>query len=260
MRPFPVLCYHAIFDDIPNSEKYALPSAMFETEIRYLYENGFRTLVFDDLLDPDRKVSDKNILITFDDGNLSDYSLAFPILRKYGFVATSFVTVSRIGTPGHLSWENLEDLRMSGISIQSHSLTHPILPDLDHVSQVREFDESRRALEERIKTPVRFFSLPGGNYSKEVIETARALRFRGVCTSAPGLNSVASPPETFQLFNRFVITRKTSFEDFKAIANGDGTRIMQFRLLYQFKIGVKQVIGKKRYHRLWSLLFKNVKE
>ncbi len=96
----PILLYHELFNAKFNRERYAINKEEFERQIKYLSENGFQSLSvgnfcnFQNSIDIDRK----GIIITFDDGNFSDYSIAFPILKKYGFVATFFITVDWIGT------------------------------------------------------------------------------------------------------------------------------------------------------------------
>lgn len=124
----PMLLYHALFEGSANVEKYAITMSEFERHIRYLSENGFRSISLADFLSKHQPDDNKkNIIITFDDGNYSDYSRAFPIVRKYGFVATFFVTVNRIGTDDYLDWHHLKEMIDHGMSIQSHSLNHSFL-------------------------------------------------------------------------------------------------------------------------------------
>ena len=123
-----ILLYHALFDHELRGEKYAINSAEFEEEIKYLSRNAFRSVLVSDLLRPSSTAGSvkKSVAITFDDGNFSDYGMAFPILKKYGFVGTFFVTVSRVGSKDYVSWDNLGEMAAAGMSIQSHSLNHSV--------------------------------------------------------------------------------------------------------------------------------------
>jgi len=88
------------------------------------------------------------MVITFDDGFLDNYTWAFPILKKYGLKATIFVcpefvdltatvrpnledcwnkraSVDEINKPGYLSWEEMKIMVNSGhVDIQSHTMSH----------------------------------------------------------------------------------------------------------------------------------------
>jgi len=57
------------------------------------------------------------VLLTFDDGYSDQYRYAFPLLRRYGDVATFFVNVGTIGTARHLSWQEVERMARAGMSI-----------------------------------------------------------------------------------------------------------------------------------------------
>ena len=66
----------------------------FEAEMNYLYENGYRIISiqeFERWYDREIEFPKKTAVITFDDGDYELYYLVYPILRKYGFSATSFL-------------------------------------------------------------------------------------------------------------------------------------------------------------------------
>ena len=82
----PILLYHALFEGRAHTEKYAVAMDTFDQHINYLSEKGFESISFNAFLDgfqPDPRK--KYIIITFDDGNYSDYSIAFRILKRYRF-------------------------------------------------------------------------------------------------------------------------------------------------------------------------------
>ena len=47
----------------------------------------------------------KLVVLTFDDGNISDLATAAPILKTHGFGATFYITSGWVGKPGRLNWE-----------------------------------------------------------------------------------------------------------------------------------------------------------
>jgi peptidoglycan/xylan/chitin deacetylase (PgdA/CDA1 family) len=125
----PIFLYHDIAPD-------GTPAALFEAHIRALSEAGYTSVDFNQVEDYVYRgvpLPDKPVCITFDDGYLSNYTQAFPILEKYGFKATIFVIGVSVGstetykdtgypiTP-HFSWAQAREMMASGlVSIQSHT-------------------------------------------------------------------------------------------------------------------------------------------
>jgi len=256
----PILLYHALFDKDLNNEKYEINKEEFEAQIKYLSDNGFQSFPVDDFFKTDSSgvANGKGVVITFDDGNYSDYSIAFPILKQYGFTATFFITVNWIGTEKFATWTQLREMSAAGMSIQSHSLSHPFLSDLSRDDLHKELYESRELLESKLHIPVTVLSIPGGFFSRDVLTMAEDAGYKGVCTSVPGLNKLDLLKSEFLILSRFVMTRKTSFQDFKAIVNRNQRYVAACRVQHYFKSGIKKVLGNKRYYALWSKYMRRV--
>jgi peptidoglycan/xylan/chitin deacetylase (PgdA/CDA1 family) len=256
----PIIFYHALFDKQTSNEKYSIDEEAFKQQIKYLAEYGFKGLLLEDLFTSHSRIDKrkKYVIITFDDGSYSDYSTAFPILKEYKFPATFFVTVNWIGTEDYVTWENLEEMAANGMSIQSHSLTHPFLSDCDSNSIYKELGESKDMLEKKLKRPVRFISMPGGSCSKKVLSVAKDLHYRGVCTSKPGAEALCSQHNELATFARLLITRKTSFKEFKSIVNGDRKLIRLYKAEYYFKNIIRKILGNNGYYKLWSKFLRKV--
>lgn len=88
----PIIFYHAIGND---KSKLFVTRAAFERQMRYLARRGYHSILPPDLAQV--KPGDKVFLISFDDGFKSVYDIAWPILAKYGFRATVFITTDYIG-------------------------------------------------------------------------------------------------------------------------------------------------------------------
>lgn len=130
----PVLMYHHI--DPQADDNTTITPETFEAQIAALAEAGYTAVFPDDLaayVREGRELPEKPVVITFDDGYLSNYEYAWPILEKYGMVATIFVIGSTVGdtdhykdtdypiTP-HFSYTQAKEMVDSGvISIQSHT-------------------------------------------------------------------------------------------------------------------------------------------
>lgn len=254
----PILMYHALLDGGSNREKYAIGKEDFERQLAYLADEGYSAVPLDSLSAPRQQSPGKRVLITFDDGNYSDYSIALPLLKRYGLTATFFVTTGRVGSDRYLDWTHLKEMSSAGMSIQSHGMTHSFLSGMSRDALYRELKGSKEVIEEKINEPVYFLSLPGGFCSRTVLNLAQETGYRGVCTSEPGLNREDAFRRDFMVLRRFVITRNTTFKGFEDIVRGDARRVSFHRAEYYLKQGMKRVLGGKAYYAIWSRYFKNI--
>jgi peptidoglycan/xylan/chitin deacetylase (PgdA/CDA1 family) len=83
-------------------------------------------------------------------------------------------------------WDELKRLDPAIVSIGSHSLTHPILPNTPAAEIETEVRDSRRQLEGRLQRPVEFFAYPNGDYDTRTEACVRR-HYRGAVTASRGL-------------------------------------------------------------------------
>ena len=134
-------------------------------------------------------IPDKLVVLTFDDGNVSDLTTTAPILKKHGFGATFYITSGWIGGAGRLTWEQVKELDAQGFEIGSHSASHP---NMLHISEeeVREqivsFD---RACEEHGIRKATTFAYPGEHHDRRIVKalatTGYSAARRGVTPEYP---------------------------------------------------------------------------
>jgi len=110
------------------------------------------------------------IAITFDDGYLSNYSVAWPILHRHGATATVFLVADHIG--GTNRWDSHEiqepllapveirQMQAGGICFGSHTCTHRSLVDIPHHEAFLELSGSRNKLEKILGCPVNTLAYP----------------------------------------------------------------------------------------------------
>lgn len=131
----PILLYHHLSRTEEESGTVLSPET-FAHQMDLLAREGYHPVTFAQLVDFVRvgtPLPDKPVLITFDDGYLSNYEYAFPVLREHGFPATIFVIGSAVGhyeyykdtqyrlTP-HFGGAEIEEMTASGlVDIQSHT-------------------------------------------------------------------------------------------------------------------------------------------
>ena len=121
----PILAYHGLSKKGNRlNGVYTLGADQFETQMAYLSEQNLKTISLERMVKwiSGESIPPKSIGITFDDGLESDFSIALPILKRHGFVATFFVNPGTLGTEGHLTVEELRTLHRAGMEIGSHGL------------------------------------------------------------------------------------------------------------------------------------------
>ncbi|HXP51850.1 MAG TPA: polysaccharide deacetylase family protein, partial [Bacteroidia bacterium] len=76
-------------------------------------------------------ISNKVVMIGFDDSYKSQILYAKPILDKYGFKASFFEVCTWVGkTKDRQTWQDIADLQRDGMDVESHTMTHAHLPTL----------------------------------------------------------------------------------------------------------------------------------
>ncbi|MEA0555092.1 polysaccharide deacetylase family protein [Lysinibacillus irui] len=128
-QKIPVLMYHHLAENINNNT--VISPNNFENQIKALKAEGYHAISVQELYDYFNnhiKLPEKPILITFDDGYLSNYEKAYPILKKYDMHAEIFVIASRIVHTKNdypkeiakMNWDQLNEMQ-DYITIQSHT-------------------------------------------------------------------------------------------------------------------------------------------
>ena len=72
-------------------------------------------------------IPDKLVVLTFDDSKASHYTVVRPLLKKYGFGATFFITEAfsfRTNKEDYLTWDQIAELHRDGFEIGNHTRDH----------------------------------------------------------------------------------------------------------------------------------------
>jgi peptidoglycan/xylan/chitin deacetylase (PgdA/CDA1 family) len=103
------------------------------------------------------------VSLTFDDGWASEYA-ARAMLAAHRMHATFYVNSPRIGTDGHMTWRQINELSADGNEIAGHSAYHPVLTQLDPREAKRQVCYDRDELLRR-GFRVTDFAYPFGAYN-----------------------------------------------------------------------------------------------
>ena len=132
--------------------------------------------------------------LTFDDGNISDISLAAPLLARYDVRATFFVLSSRLDKPGSLSSSDLRQLVSDGHKIGSHGADHVDWTALGPADEYREWTEARDIITTAANQDIDSAAIPFGRYRKRVLCGLKANGYGKIYSSDGGAWHSKTPP------------------------------------------------------------------
>ena len=167
------LMYHR-FDE-PKYGSTSISSELFEKHLKLIKENDFNVLNLKDFLDiliNKKKIPKKTLLITVDDAFRSFYNFAFPLLKKYNFPFSVFVStasVSKDEESDFMSWEMLKEIQKHKGMVFNHTVDHISLLGLSDKMIIDQVTKASNEIKLRlgIDNP-KVFSYPYGESSERV--------------------------------------------------------------------------------------------
>ncbi len=259
-----VLClmYHRVasaeaYARCTGTEKiFTLPVAEFERQIEYLATEGYHFLNPDEMCAfvlGHARLPDPSVLITFDDGCESVYSVASAALKRYGARGTVFVTTDpeayvftlHGSTDRRMTDDELRSLDGPVVSVESHGVTHLPMRGMSDVDLRRELVESKRELERILARPVKYLGIPGNWYDRRVMRMAREAGYEAVWISNPGFTRRGMSPLGLPRVN--VEGHLTLPEFIKAISPAG---VLQRTIVSRIKRTPGQLLGPKYWEPL----------
>lgn len=214
----PILEYHAVGDDCWGYEELFARPDRLEELFGFLNDNGYDPIWFEDLAH--LQDYDKPVMLTFDDGYDDNYTILFPLLKKYNIKATVFVITADIGGNHKLTADQIREMSDSGlVSIQSHTNSHTDLNALSAEEQELEFSESKKILT-RITGKIPYvLCYPTGRYDNNTLTLARKYYTFGV-KMVGGLYNTSDDPF---LVNRYYVSRYANLSTVRSYLSAAGT-------------------------------------
>ena len=191
-----IFVYHRFGDDRYPSTNVSL--ADFEAHLEMLQKEKVAVLPLGEVVELLRQslpLPPKCTVLTVDDGYQSFLSGAMPLLRRFGYPATLFVSTGSVGRDGFLSWEELKGLTREGIEIGSHSASHIYMVERmseettsQWLTRVRnDLMAAQNTFREKLGRSPRLFSYPYGEYSPEIVDLVESLGFAGAVGQHSGV-------------------------------------------------------------------------
>lgn len=244
-----ILSYHDIISAANSVERkendyYSISEKKFQRQLQIISESRINILDPKSLIDS-KSTDIKSILLTFDDGCESHFSIVHPILEKHNIKGLFFPITSLINLSSKMTWTQLEFLVEKDHQIGSHSHRHVNFEKLGKDQFIEEISHSCSILEQKTGEIVNFFAFPFGYYSEEIVNSIQELDIKK-CFSTDGI-----PNQNLNnfLLHRINMNSSISDKEFERIINGDSSyfKTRQRQKIYQSAL--RKVIGKKTENR-----------
>ncbi|HTF99720.1 MAG TPA: polysaccharide deacetylase family protein [Nitrospirota bacterium] len=161
-------------------------TAVFESHLKYLKENGFLVIPLKQLIDcylgKGPLPQPKSVVIVADDGHASVYQYMLPLVMKYHVPVTLFLYPSAISNASYaMTWDQLRDLKKTGLfDFEGHTYWHPNFKRDQKRMSPSEYDsfvnmqlvKSKAKLEKELGVPITMLAWPFGIYDARLLEKA----------------------------------------------------------------------------------------
>ena len=165
----PILCYHQIRDwtarDSKGAKDYIIPVAAFKAQMKMLADSGYHSIQPDQLyayLTTGAPLPPKPIMLTFDDTDLDQFTIARPTLAQYGYKGVYFVMTVSLGRPRYMTKAMVKQLADEGNQIGSHTWDHHNVKKYQGQDWVTQIDKPTKTLEDITGKKIKYFAYPFG--------------------------------------------------------------------------------------------------
>lgn len=178
-----ILMFHDISDD--TKDPFSISKQAFEHLIITCIEQGYCFISLDEYICNQKANNNNKIIMTFDDGYHSVYSIAAPMLEKYGIPFVLYISTDLIGQEGYLSEEEIRMLSQNkNCTIGSH-LHHHLMSRYMSEDQLRkEVADSIEILEAITGKKIKHLALPYGSITACSLYDIRLLKKIGLFSVA----------------------------------------------------------------------------
>lgn len=184
-----VLMYHYVGDLPENADNIrrslTVSGDEFEQQVKYFIDNNYAILSLEkfDALRQEKKIPEKTVIMTFDDGYLDNYEVAFPVLKKYNASGTFFIITKNIGAAGYMNEDQIKEISAAGDEIGSHSVSHLSLDKYKGNFLKSEVSDSKAALEKILSKTVISFCYPSGKYNADTVAAVKDAGYKYAVTT-----------------------------------------------------------------------------
>lgn len=216
----PILMYHHLKYREPDASEllktWSVAPDQFMAQLDYMRAQGFHTITFKQLIeffDEGVPLPTKPILLTFDDGWLDHYTVAFPELEKRGMVGNFFVVTQYADVGGELllNWDQVLEMDRAGHEIGGHTISHADLTSVNLDEMQRQLGGAKAHMEDKLGHPTFALAYPFGAFNSRVIAETEAAGYRAALILCCGYEQSA---DILLTLPRIRVSYDDTIEDF----------------------------------------------
>ena len=181
----PILCYHQIRDWLPSDSKrakdYIVPLTRFREQIKMLADNGYHTILPDQLYDYLLKgtpLPSKPVILSFDDNRAEHFTIANEEMKKYGFKGVFFIMTVSLNRPNYMTKDQVRQLYNEGNTIGSHTWDHGNVKTYLPEDWEKQIDKPSKQLEQITGQRPEYFAYPFGLWNENAAEQIKERGFK----------------------------------------------------------------------------------
>lgn len=176
----PILLYHHVNGENTDS-RYRVSIPNFSEQMGALNDLGYTAITISMLVEAltqGRDLPEKPIVITFDDGHMSVYEQAFPIMSEHGFPGVFYIVANRINNLNDfVNVDQISDMVNAGWEIGSHGYSHLDITK-NHASAAYEIGQSKLDLQTALDININTFAYPYGEVNPFVAQKVSDYGYR----------------------------------------------------------------------------------
>ncbi len=166
-----------------NESKYPstnIQMDVFRQQLKIIEEQGIKFIHPKELeINISQKKKERKVLFTVDDGLLSFYNNAWPLLKEKQIPFILFINTREVGSFNYMNWSQIIELHNAeNVEIGNHSHSHEYLVDESSDFIKADILKSIKIFEEKLGSNSEFFSYPFGEYSLEFKRIIKDLGFK----------------------------------------------------------------------------------
>lgn len=239
----PIVMYHSVLEDETRHGKYVISPNEFESDVEYLENHGYTTVLIEDLINYTKggTLPEKPIVLTFDDGYYNNYLYAYEIAKAHNvrFVISPIGSCAELYSQNedknayysHATWEQLKEMADSGlVEVQNHSydlhknengvmgiMTASGESDTQYRARISsDLLKAQNAIEKNIGVRPTAMVYPFGAVSKTSPEIVRSLGFSATLTCEERKSKITRSSESLYGLGRYLRPSGISSEEFFA--------------------------------------------
>lgn len=172
-KEVPILCYHHIKDlkpgDGPMTKTYSVSPAHFAEQMKALKDEGYETILPNQLYNYllyGGSLPTKPVILSFDDTDEEQFSVAYPEMKKFGFKGIFFIMTVSINRPHYMTKEQLKTLSDDGNAVEAHTWDHHMVTKYQGEDWEKQLVQPKKKVEEITGKSADYFAYPFGLWNR----------------------------------------------------------------------------------------------